>query len=268
MSLYGRRDFIRYASGMAVLLHSLPAHAGGEAVRGCCIVPENADAAYQELFSRRSAEANGPPTPIAQGPWRRRLSVDSGISRRFERQLGPVLVDMSNEFGVTPGFGFYDDDDSPNAMAIDHAVVRTTNGMIAFGRRLLSEQLAIDGQGISVAAICAHEFAHIYQYRSGFYDQIRKANPRHILELQADFLAGVYLNHFEERRPNISLQGVGRAWEEMGETRFTKRSTHGTTEMRLDSIQAGYFWRRRNPTANLYKAGLAGHDHVRQFANG
>lgn len=257
-----RRDFIRIAAGLCVAAHGLPANAsdtGG--ARGCCIVPANADSAYRDLF-------NAPPSEAAQSPWRRRLSTDSGVSRAFERQFGGVLADISRHFEVVPGFSFYDDEDSPNAVAIDKAVIRTTKGTVAFGRRLLREQLAIDSQGISVAAISAHEFAHIFQYQSGFFERIERAYPRHIIELQADFLAGVYLRHFEQDRRNLSLQGVGRAWEEMGETRFTKQSTHGTTAMRLDSIQAGYFWRRDHSDERLYRAASAGLDHVRQYANG
>lgn len=259
--LAGRRDFIRFAAGLCVAAHGFPALAGGGGSRGCCIVPANANGAYRELF-------NAPPSKAAQSPWRRRLSTDSGVSPAFERKLGGVLADISRQFEVVPGFAFFDDEDSPNAIAIDKAVIQTTKGTVAFGRRLLREQLAIDGQGISIAAISAHEFAHVFQYQSGFFDRIEREHPRHIIELQADFLAGVYLSHFEQTRQNISLQGVGRAWEEMGETRFTKRSTHGTTEMRLDAIQEGYFWRRRNPDERLYRAAGAGLDHVRQYADG
>lgn len=259
--LAGRRDFIRFAAGLCVAAHGFPALAGGGGSRGCCIVPANANGAYRELF-------NAPPSKAAQSPWRRRLSTDSGVSPAFERKLGGVLADISRQFEVVPGFAFYDDEDSPNAIAIDKAVIQTTKGTVAFGRRLLREQLAIDSQGISIAAISAHEFAHVFQYQSGFFDRIEREYPRHIIELQADFLAGVYLRHFEQTRQNISLQGVGRAWEEMGETRFTKRSTHGTTEMRLDAIQEGYFWRRQNPDERLYRAAGAGLDHVRQYADG
>lgn len=256
--LSDRRRFILLAA--VYLIGARPASGGSHGLNGCCILPENADSAFRTTFNRR-------PTDMGRAAWERHLDTSSGISNQFESALGDLLADMSKQFTVVPGFGFYDDSDSPNAMAIDKAVVRRTNGMIAFGRSLLREQLKIDPQGISVAAICAHEFAHIYQYNSGFYSEIERDYPRHVIELHADFLAGAYLHHLDtDATRSISLQGVGRAWEEMGDSRFTKASTHGSSAMRLDSIQAGYDWMAKNPSERIVRVASAGISHVKRHA--
>ncbi len=253
-----RRRFI--ALSAALLAGGVGGHAHASGLRGCCILPANASSAYRQTFNKR-------PTDPDKAAWERRLGDASGISPGFESALGELLVDMSRQFTVRPGFAFYDDGASPNAMAIDKTVVRRTNGMIAFGRTMLRKQLQIDGQGISVAAICAHEFAHIYQYQSGFYSEIEDRYPSHIIELHADFLAGAYLHRMEQTRP-ISLNGVGRAWEEMGDSRFTRASTHGSSAMRLDSIQAGYFWVEKNPGERMHRLASAGVAHVKRHAQG
>lgn len=256
MTALDRRRFVQHAA--AALVCAPPSMAHADSLRGCCILPDNAQAAYRTLFNKK-------PTGAA---WERRLSTSSGISQPFEAALGEVLADMSGQFGVVPGFGFYDDLGQSNAVALDKSVVRNTSGMIAFGRTMLRKQLALDPAGISVAAICAHEFGHIYQYSSGFYDEIKARYPMHIIELHADFMAGAYLHHFEQSRPSISLQRVGEAWEEMGSSRFTAASTHGTSAMRLDAIQAGYFWVERTAETRQYRVAKAGVEHVRRHARG
>src|SRR5690554_504792 len=252
-----RRKFIALAA--ALMVGAIPHAAQANGLRGCCILPRNSDAAFRTAFNRKVID----PDPAA---WERNLGSASGVSSGFEKALGELLVDMSIRFGVVPGFGFYDDTHDPNAWAIDGAVVRRTHGMIAFGRSMLQAQLRADPQGISVAAICAHEFAHIYQYQSAYYNEITGNYPPHILELHADFLAGAYMHHLEATR-TVSLQAVGRAWEAMGRSRFTRASTHGSSAMRLDSIQAGYFWAQNNDALRMPAMASAGLAHVRRHAN-
>jgi len=254
-----RRRFLQFAAAGLVIAQPNVAEAQGAS--GCCILPQNANTAYKTLFNKKPGNAS-------LADWQQHLNTSSGINQTFENELGKVLADLSREFSVVPGFGFYDDGNRKNAIAVDKEVVRTTNGMIAFGRGLLAEQLSLDPTGISIAAICAHEFAHIYQYRSGYYDKIEARYPGHVIELHADFLAGAYLHHLEKKRPGISLHGVGRAWEDMGSSTFNAASTHGSNAMRLDSIQAGYFWVDSNPGERLYNVASAGVQHVRKHANG
>jgi len=146
---------------------------------------------------------------------------------------------MSVMFGERPGFGYYDDGRDLNAFATSATTVRGTGGTVAFGRNLLNTQLRIDRKGISVLAICAHEFAHILQFRTDLSNRLLRRYPSYCRELHADYLAGYYLFWFQEARGS-DLQGVGRAWEDMGPSRFTAELTHGTAEMRLDCIQQGY----------------------------
>src|SRR6185369_17756324 len=129
------------------------------------------------------------------------MSEGSGLGRDFERELGHVLSGLSRLFQVNPGFGFYDDTASMNAFAINRRKIAGTRGTVAFGRHLLSEEMDVDPYGISVAAISAHEFAHIYQYSSGFYDRIKSEQKPFCVELHADYLAGFFLRYFKDERP-------------------------------------------------------------------
>ena len=94
-----RRRFIALAAGL--LAGGAGGHAHASGLRGCCILPSNASSAYRATFNKR-------PTDPDKAAWRRRLGDASGISAGFESALGELLVDMSGQFGVKPGFGFYD----------------------------------------------------------------------------------------------------------------------------------------------------------------
>ena len=253
-----RRQFILLAS--ALLVSAYPANASSNGVRGCCILPRNSEAAFRTTFNRK-------PTEMGPVEWKQNLSRDSGISPEFESALGELLVDMAKYFAVNPGFGFYSESGSPNALAIDAKVILETNGMVAFGRKLLEYQLKLDGKGISVAAICAHEFAHILQYKFDFHSKLDHMYQPHLTELHADFLAGAYLHRLKDAR-EISLQGVGRAWEEMGDSQFTDAPTHGTSDMRLDSIQEGYFWVDKHGHQDMLQVANAGVSYVKIHADG
>jgi hypothetical protein len=47
-----------------------------------------------------------------------------------------------------------------------------------------------------------------------------------------------------ERFPDMRLQGLGAAWEAMGDVKYNDPQHHGTSEQRLAAIEEGYFWGR------------------------
>jgi hypothetical protein len=206
---------------------------GNAGSSGCCILPD-----ARGMFASPSA-GNRPRQKLSPTELLRTIDQRSGQPRSFNRDLGGVLVSMARTFGERPGFGYYDDGRDLNAFATSATAVDGTGGTIAFGRNLLSAQLKIDKKGISVAAICAHEFAHVLQFRTALNLRLTERYPVYCRELHADYLAGFYLYWFQEERGS-DLQGVGRAWEDMGPSRFTEDATHGTAAMRLDCIQQGY----------------------------
>jgi hypothetical protein len=173
-------------------------------------------------------------------------TLETSGDRTFDRALGRALVDVSEEFDVYPGFSFYDDYDDPNAMATSLTLLETGQGTVLFGINLLHTQLDahLDGD-IAVLGICAHEFGHIVQYFSPYYVQLRKAHATvKLVELHADFLAGYFVARRRERFPDMRLQGLGAAWEAMGDVGYNDPQHHGRPGERLAAIEEGYFWGR------------------------
>ena len=164
----------------------------------------------------------------------------------LDRALGRALVHISQEFDVYPGFSFYDDYDEPNAIAAPFTLLEDTTGTVLFGINLLHAQLDAHPDGdIAVLGICAHEFGHIVQFFSPYYRQLRKAHATaKLVELHADFLAGYFVARRRERFPDMRLQGLGAAWEAMGDVKYNDPQHHGTSEQRLAAIEEGYFWGR------------------------
>ena len=114
-----------------------------------------------------------------------------------------------------------------------------------FGVNLLHTQLDAHPDGdIAVLGICAH-VGHIVQFFSPYYRQLRKAHTTvKLVELHADFLAGYFVARRRERFPDIRLQGLGAAWEAMGDVEYNDPQHHGRAEERLAAIEEGYFWGR------------------------
>jgi hypothetical protein len=114
-------------------------------------------------------------------------------NRDLDRALDRSLVRMSTTFGIDPVFGFFEDK-QPNAFAAPESNDLSRTGIVLFGRNLFNDLQATDPSGVSVLGVAAHEFAHIWQFHSGYYKVIRGNGPTvKRLELNADFLAGYYL---------------------------------------------------------------------------
>ena len=220
---------------------------------GCYISPAELD---------QLVLANLPPD---RHPWDPATGAINGKSRQgadFDRALGRVLVMMTEVFDVSPGFGFYDDGAGMNALAAPVSRVDGTSGTVVFGLDMLDDQMQRNGD-VAVAAICAHEFGHIFQYASGAYSDVRRRLPSYCTELHADFLAGFFLRRFAAERPSIRLAGVERSWARLGSSDFNRPGTHGTSEQRALAIKEGYF---HSDGGGLIDDGsAAAFDHVRQY---
>lgn len=173
-------------------------------------------------------------------------TLDSSGDEVLDRALGRALVHISQEFDVYPGFSFYDDEGAPNAIAAPFTLLPDTTGTVLFGINLLRAQLDAHPDGdIAVLGICAHEFAHVVQFFSPHYRQLRKAHRTvKLVELHADFLAGYFVARRRARFPEMRLQGLGEAWEAMGDVEYNDPKHHGTSAERLAAIEEGYFWGR------------------------
>ncbi len=255
MNIATRRTILRTAVAALALFRPFDLQAS-EHNDGCCIQPDGANRFHLNMGS------NLPRNGLSQDEVLAALDLDSGISIQFEEALGRVLAMISRSFGQRPGFGFYDDGLALNAYALDTTAIEGTSGTVAFGRNMLHKQVNLDPDGISVAAICAHEFAHILQFKTHWNHRLVRTYPRYCRELHADYLAGFFLYWFQQERSDVRLWRVGKAWEDMGPSEFTDDSSHGTARMRLDTIQRGYFDADEFGPSGVHAAAESGFDYV------
>lgn len=161
-------------------------------------------------------------------------------NRELDRALDKSLVRLSTTFGIDPTFGFFDDED-PNAFAVPESNDISRTGTVLFGRNLFAQLQQADPSGVSVLGVCAHEFAHIWQFQSGLYKVIRGTGPTvKRLELNADFLAGYYLGLRKSAVPSASLWIFGEKLWGLGDMNVNDRDHHGTPAERTAAAEAGF----------------------------
>jgi hypothetical protein len=174
---------------------------------------------------------------------------------------------LAADFGVRPGFSFFDDADWPNAYAESTPLSPDApDGAVLLGIELLKREIGALGDQMAmakVAAILAHEFAHICQFKRGI------TGPWQV-ELHADFLAGWALARQLSRLtppppppgdlpilpPLISVflhifgnQSAVQTMFEKGDTHFENPGHHGTPEQRATMVMAGYGTKELNLSA-------------------
>jgi hypothetical protein len=233
---------------------------------GCFIAPSS----YERLHTYDDAW-----TPaFANDQWRgARIGkvepevTPSPIDGDFITALGEILVGLSAVFGEKPSFEFYDDSADPNAKASSRTLreVPGTKGSVVFGVTMLERFLKGKGGDMAVFAVCAHEFGHIYQYHNGWHSKIKAELPDYCVELQADYLAGFAMAHYSRAFPAARIREVGPAWKSLGSSRFNDPGTHGTSEQRLQAIEAGFAFVSSKPDARVADAAAMGFKHVSRY---
>ena len=133
-------------------------------------------------------------------------------------------------FQVRPKFVFYNDSDSPGAYA-------TSERIVAYGLNLLKRQFrqAAFGGPLGIAAIMAHEYAHIAQFQTGTPSNTDRTKYR---ELHADFMAGWYLTNRKDYLATNILDGLS-TMHSLGDREFYRLDHHGTHEERLIATLIG-----------------------------
>jgi hypothetical protein len=167
---------------------------------------------------------------------------------RLDRSLGVLLADLAAKFKVRPGFGYFDDRGSPNALALPESRLSASNGTVLFGREMMSTYLNNSHGDMFIMGICAHEFAHIVQFFSGYYERLSKGQQtKKFVELHADFLSGYYIGLRKINYTSAELVSLGRTWESIGDSSYTDPQHHGTPEERLQAVENGYRFARERP---------------------
>jgi hypothetical protein len=197
---------------------------------GCAL----GDAEAREVFGKAGAQR-------IYGHGDEPMVAHSG-NRDFDIALAQMLASISTEFGVLPGFAYYDDSDGMNAYATPISRLSRADGTVLFGQRLLAEQLALkENPEIAVTTVCAHEFGHIVQFKL-------KLTPRLLAgqttvkrtELHADFMAGYFAGLRKKRRPDFPAQTFAMTMESVGDSQFRRPQHHGTPTERAAAVIKGF----------------------------
>jgi len=121
-----------------------------------------------------------------------------------ELALGPIVVELAQLFQIMPHLGFYDDSKScsGNAAADRRSLFPVVpnlpfkvEGTIVLGTKLFNKLSQYKNQTAAIAAVCAHEFGHLLQFK--YVDQelrqIRDNEGSVVrIELFADFICGYH----------------------------------------------------------------------------
>ncbi len=255
--MMSRRDLLAF-SGMAIAGWAVAVRAASDApAAGCHLMTPVG----------RLGVGSGNVVPTLQAD--QKLITSSG-DVDLDHYLGRALLRLAEQFEVYPGFGFFDDSNAENAFASPETKISKTSGTVIFGVNLFRDTLqSFQDQGIAVIAVCAHEFGHIYQYKSGFYDKLTTnlgLKTVKLAELHADYLAGFFLAGRKAAYPSLDLQGAGALFEKLGDTEFNNPEHHGTPALRVTSIEAGFKFGRKSQQEILVAAAAGGEFVLEQFS--
>jgi hypothetical protein len=267
--MFSRREVIRSlvfntaAVTGCSLCDGTGAFAQSRTVREPCLMP---DAAFGRVRLEPASVAN---EMEGVRSFRGTIIQTSG-NLQFDGALGrAVLAPLAREFGVTPGFGYYDESafhgpGQTNALASRMTRISRTEGTVVFGLNMLRANLRVQGGDFVVMGTCAHEFGHIKQFQTGAFERIETMGlPGFTGELQADFLMGYYVRLFAERVPDTDLQAIGRDQAASGHP--TIAGSHGTSAMRVRAMEAGFEYAKSNRNRSVDGALTASFKHISRY---
>jgi hypothetical protein len=200
-------------------------------------------------------------------PARSERLIARSSDREFDYALAQTLSGLTDAFDVLPGFAYYDDHAAENAYATTARRMGHADGTVLFGRHFLHTLLAQPADAdVAVAAICAHEFGHIAQFKYGLVDALLSgARTIKRAELHADFLAGYYAGLRKRQRPNYPVVQFAAGLSNL-KSGNAGALAHGSARERASAIALGFqtSYRDRRSFAEAVRIGL---DHVRREPN-
>ena len=163
-------------------------------------------------------------------------------NKDFDTALAHTLAKLSTTLNILPGFAYYDDNSAMNAFATPSPLLDRTDGTIMFGLGLLGRLLSSnDHPELSVAAVCAHEFGHIYQFKHGLIDIVNEGSSTvRRSELQADYFAGYFSGIRKREKPNFAAAVFAHTQHNFGDNMVDHPEHHGTPKERANAIVAGF----------------------------
>ena len=250
MTNINRRQFLRSTAAVtaaSLIISCRRAAAGVSFSCGCC------------GSGRSFALASSGSGPSVSG-----LAASSG-DPTTDQFLGRALVRLAETLDVRPGFLFFDDSSQLNAFAESTTFLPGTEGTVFMGKGFFNRYMQLDDNGVTMIAVCAHEFGHIRQMKTGVTELLRPLDKTvRPVELHADFLAGAFLAARKKEYPNLKLQMAGETFVELGDNDFASPIHHGTAQERVAAVTAGYDC-VRGGTEGMNKISAAGVAFVRRI---
>lgn len=160
----------------------------------------------------------------------------------FDQALARTLLNLSDMFEILPGFAFRV---SPgmNAYATTRREVgNRADGSVVFGIPMFREIMKRpENPEIGIAAICAHEFAHILQFKRGIRPKLVGADG-HVkrLELHADYLAGYFAGRRKLEKASFPAAVFAATQYSFGDNAYGSPDHHGTEQERGAAVVAGF----------------------------
>ena len=156
----------------------------------------------------------------------------------LDRAIIFELKNITRVLKINPGFKYIDDN---NAFATWHTIIDGTRGTVCLGLALIRQLMQEPDGGVSVAGVCAHECAHVHQYDTGLFEELKgefKTNSV-LAELHADFISGYYLGQ-RSGATEQHLRSFASTIFKFGDYSYNDPAFHGTPGQRAASIEKGY----------------------------
>ena len=178
-------------------------------------------------------------TTAAFMPGAETMTHSSG-NKQFDFALAQSLARMSEAFQVLPAFAFFREPQGPNAHAATHKLNRS-DGTVLFGFQLLKYLFSMkEHPDVATSAVCAHEFAHILQFKRNITPILARDPTVRRLELHADFMSGYFAGLSKRRKPDYPAAVVANIARLHGDNQKQSRQHHGTSEERSAAVVKGF----------------------------
>jgi predicted metalloprotease len=138
--------------------------------------------------------------------------------------------------------------------------LQRADGTVIFGQRLLARLMRqTEAPDACVAAVCAHEFGHILQYKTGLAQVLRAGQPTvKRLELHADYMAGYFAGSRKRARQSYPAAVFAMTQFTFGDNMVNSPNHHGTADERAAAVVQGFesSFRRHLPIGEAIDYGV------------
>lgn len=223
-----RRDIFVKGAAFGLCSYCASASASNSTIASCTLPPQDRNIGLDRAISGFAYKEGGG-------------KLGSG-DPDFDQALAATLVRLSDMFDVLPGFGFAEASGFNAFATTEKKIGARQDGSVVFGLPLLRGILQRpENPHVGIASVCAHEFAHIAQYKRGLRSRLVGDDGRvKHLELHADFLTGYFAGRRKLETPHFPAAIFASTLYSFGDNAYGAPQHHGTEEERGTAVVAGF----------------------------